>query len=30
MVDDMRRFLDHVTAHGFAVARLEDYLEDDV
>ncbi|MCM3263689.1 polysaccharide deacetylase family protein [Streptomyces thermoviolaceus] len=28
MVDDMRRFLDHVTAHGFAVARLEDYLED--
>ncbi|MFF0461110.1 polysaccharide deacetylase family protein [Streptomyces mexicanus] len=26
MVDDMRRFLDYVTAHGYAVARLEDYL----
>ncbi|WP_112469156.1 polysaccharide deacetylase family protein [Streptomyces triticisoli] len=26
MVDTMRRFLDHVTAEGFAVARLEDYL----
>ncbi len=26
MVDDMRRFLNHVTAKGFAVARLEDYL----
>ncbi|MFK4144345.1 polysaccharide deacetylase family protein [Streptomyces sp. NPDC004065] len=26
MVDDMRRFLDTVTAKGFAVARLEDYL----
>jgi peptidoglycan/xylan/chitin deacetylase (PgdA/CDA1 family) len=26
MVDDMRRFLDKVTAEGYAVARLEDYL----
>lgn len=26
MTDAMRRFLDHVTAEGFAVARLEDYL----
>ncbi|MDN5384948.1 MULTISPECIES: polysaccharide deacetylase family protein [Streptomyces] len=26
MVDAMRRFLDRVTAEGFAVARLEDYL----
>ncbi|WP_073948329.1 polysaccharide deacetylase family protein [Streptomyces kebangsaanensis] len=26
MIDDMRQFLDHVTAKGFAVARLEDYL----
>ncbi|MGW0086093.1 polysaccharide deacetylase family protein [Streptomyces sp. NPDC003393] len=26
MADVMRRFLDHVTAEGFAVARLEDYL----
>ncbi|MER6977016.1 polysaccharide deacetylase family protein [Streptomyces carpinensis] len=26
MVDDMRRFLNYVTAKGFAVARLEDYL----
>ncbi|MGW4320797.1 polysaccharide deacetylase family protein [Streptomyces sp. NPDC004684] len=26
MVDDMRRFLNYVTAQGFAVARLEDYL----
>ncbi|NEA51367.1 polysaccharide deacetylase family protein [Streptomyces sp. SID10815] len=26
MADDMRRFLDYVTAQGFAVARLEDYL----
>ncbi|MHC3468352.1 polysaccharide deacetylase family protein [Streptomyces sp. 7R007] len=26
MVDDMRRFLDRVTAEGYAVARLEDYL----
>ncbi|MEU6141298.1 polysaccharide deacetylase family protein [Streptomyces sp. NPDC047081] len=26
MVDDMRRFLNRVTADGYAVARLEDYL----
>jgi peptidoglycan/xylan/chitin deacetylase (PgdA/CDA1 family) len=26
MVDDMRRFLNKVTAEGYAVARLEDYL----
>ncbi|MET7680101.1 polysaccharide deacetylase family protein [Streptomyces sp. NPDC005423] len=26
MVDDMRRFLDRVTADGYSVARLEDYL----
>ncbi|MCX5236814.1 polysaccharide deacetylase family protein [Streptomyces prunicolor] len=26
MVDDMRRFLGKVTAEGYAVARLEDYL----
>ncbi|MFJ3333696.1 polysaccharide deacetylase family protein [Streptomyces sp. NPDC086766] len=26
MIDDMRRFLDKVTAEGYAVARLEDYL----
>ncbi|MFG2786769.1 polysaccharide deacetylase family protein [Streptomyces sp. NPDC048419] len=26
MVDDMRRFLNMVTAKGYAVARLEDYL----
>ncbi|MFF0789618.1 polysaccharide deacetylase family protein [Streptomyces spiralis] len=26
MADDMRRFLNYVTAKGFAVARLEDYL----
>ncbi|MDF3301114.1 polysaccharide deacetylase family protein [Streptomyces tropicalis] len=26
MTDDMRRFLNKVTAEGFAVARLEDYL----
>ncbi|MFR0357725.1 polysaccharide deacetylase family protein [Streptomyces sediminimaris] len=26
MVDDMRRFLDKVTAKGYAVARLQDYL----
>ncbi|WP_327667218.1 polysaccharide deacetylase family protein [Streptomyces sp. NBC_00485] len=26
MVDDMRRFLRRVTAEGYAVARLEDYL----
>ncbi|MEV0206032.1 polysaccharide deacetylase family protein [Streptomyces sp. NPDC050788] len=26
MVDDMRRFLNRVTAEGYAVARLEDYL----
>ncbi|MEU7055214.1 polysaccharide deacetylase family protein [Streptomyces sp. NPDC046197] len=26
MVDDMRRFLNKVTADGYAVARLEDYL----
>ncbi|MEU6479613.1 polysaccharide deacetylase family protein [Streptomyces sp. NPDC047017] len=26
MVDDMRRFLNYATAHGYAVARLEDYL----
>ncbi|MFJ9540362.1 polysaccharide deacetylase family protein [Streptomyces sp. NPDC101225] len=26
MIDDMRRFLNKVTAEGYAVARLEDYL----
>ncbi|MEU4150167.1 polysaccharide deacetylase family protein [Streptomyces sp. NPDC026659] len=26
MVDDMRRFLNKITAEGYAVARLEDYL----